>query len=238
MIAIVLAEPEIPGNVGFIARTMACHGLTDLRIVGSPGSASHPDAVRTSSGEEAILHSSREFPDMDSALADCTYALGFSRRVRDPGQRIMDLPEAAREFGAFTASAPAAGRIAFVFGKESQGLSREQTFRCTHLVRIPLPGPLLSLNLSHAVAIACYAFFGARDVAAPPPAGHGPGETLPLAESEKVLSAVIARLSDRGLLKPAKAGAHQDYLRILWQRLQPTRREVEFLAGLLDKLAS
>lgn len=267
MIAIVLARPEIPGNIGFIARTMACHGLADLRIAGSAGMAVHPDAVRTASGEEAILHGAREFASLEEALADCHVALGFSRRVRDPGQRILDLPEAAVRFGALAAAppGPASGgpeaplaRMALVFGRESQGLSREETFCCTHLVRIPLPGPLLSLNLSHAVAIALYAFFGGLPgrpgdpVAGPPEGANASGkaprksglepanpqiDVLPLGESEKVLSAVIARLLEGGQLKPAKAEAHLEYLRILWQRLQPTRREVEFLAGLLEKLA-
>lgn len=272
MIAIVLARPEIPANIGFIARTMSCHGLTDLRIAGSAGMAAHPDAVRTSSGEEAILHGAREFASLEEALADCHHALGFSRRVRDPGQRILELPEAAVRFGARARSSPvpASGdpgiRVAMVFGRESQGLSREETFCCTHLVSIPLPGPMLSLNLSHAVAIALYAFFGGltglrglpedQTSAASPPVGASPAagkpvrasgllpasdsqsEVLPLGESEKILSAVIIRLLEGGQLKPAKAEAHVEYLRILWQRLQPTRREVEFLAGMLEKLAS
>jgi tRNA C32,U32 (ribose-2'-O)-methylase TrmJ len=283
MITVVLARPEIPANIGFIARTMSCHGLTDLRVVGSPGMAAHPDAVRTASGEEAILQGAREFERLEDALADCHHALAFSRRVRDPGQRILDLPDAALRFGAPARSmstppdsapveqgipvAPESPgtsmltvtpnlletRLALVFGRESQGLSREETFCCTHLVRIPLPGPLLSLNLSHAVAIALYAFFGGlpgESEAQPPAAGKAArtsgrepafdpqDEVLPLGESEKVLSAVITRLLEGGQLKPAKAEAHVEYLRILWQRLQPTRREVEFLAGMLEKLAT
>jgi tRNA (cytidine32/uridine32-2'-O)-methyltransferase len=242
---------------------MACHGLTDLRIVGSPGSAFHPDAVRTSSGEEHILHAAREFESMEPALADCTYALAFSRRARDPGQRVLDLPEAAPRFASFASNDPTGGRIALVFGCESQGLSREETFHCSHVVRIPLPGPLLSLNLSHAVAIALYALYGGapggadlgKDIteaikegaapstpgrvrAADPASQDAGNEVLSLAESERILTAVIDRLAERGQFRPAKAEAQVEYLRILWQRLQPTRREVEFLAGLLKKLSA
>lgn len=245
---------------------MACHGLADLRIVGSPGLLFHPDAVRTSSGEEQILHAAREFDSMESALADCAFALAFSRRARDPGQRVLDLPEIIPQFAPFASSEPAvgpSGRIALVFGCESQGLSRDETFHCSHVVRIPLPGPLLSLNLSHAVAIALYAFFGGapggadlgkeiteeikmgaarsnpgRVVAADLASQVTTGEVLSLAESEKILTAVIDRLGERGHFRPAKAEAQVEYLRILWQRLQPTKREVEFLAGLLKKLSA
>jgi tRNA C32,U32 (ribose-2'-O)-methylase TrmJ len=58
-----------------------------------------------------------------------------------------------------------------------------------------------------------------------------------MAESEGVLAAVLATLTERKLLRPAKAEAQADYLRILWQRLRPNRRELEFLAGLLRKMA-
>lgn len=268
MITVVLARPEIPANVGFIARGMANHGLSDLRIVQSPGIAAHPEAVRTSSGEEAILAGSRDFADLETALRDCAFALAFSRRARDPGQRVLALPEAVPQFRSFAATGPDSGRLALVFGCESQGLSREETFRCSHVVRIPLPGPLLSLNLSHAVAIALYAFHGGapgnedmglditeaiqEGAARHQPRGPGgafPGttgpkpldpaeEVLPLAESERIFTAVLARLAERGAFRPAKAEAQQAYLRVLWQRLQPTRREAEFLTGLLKKLAS
>jgi tRNA (cytidine32/uridine32-2'-O)-methyltransferase len=275
VITVVLARPEIPANVGFIARNMACHGLTDLRITGRPGIAANPEAVRTASGEDAILAAARDFPDLESALSDCSAALAFSRRVRSPGQRILELSEAVAAFGSLTRTdgpatpatpampATRGGPLALVFGRESQGLSREETFACTQVVRIPLPGPMQSLNLSHAVAIALYAFFGGNPawqdpggekresgmrgaatspsgpVAAADPASSGPGsEVLSLAESEQIVTGVINRLQERGLLNPVKAGAHEDYLRILWQRLQPTRREFEFLVGLLKKLAT
>lgn len=300
MITVVLARPEIPANVGFIARNMACHGLADLRITGRPGIAANPEAIRTASGEDAILAAARDFPDLESALSDCSAALAFSRRVRDPGQRILDLAEAVARFGSQApiagsggGSAPEAGSggpidlpgsgrpgdlavssrpagpaarggtLALVFGRESQGLSREETFACSQVVRIPLPGPMQSLNLSHAVAIALYAFFGGNPawedsggrkresgmrgaatsapgrVAAADPASSGPGaEVLSLAESEQIVTGVINRLQERGLVNPVKAGAHEAYLRILWQRLQPTRREFEFLVGLLKKLAT
>lgn len=284
MITVVLARPEIPANVGFIARNMACHGLIDLRITGRPGIAANPEAVRTASGEDAILAAARDFPDLESALSDCSAALAFSRRVRSPGQRILELSEAVARFGSHVGtdgprdhSAPGnpsgpilsggpatrGGPLALVFGRESQGLSREETFACTQVVRIPLPGPMQSLNLSHAVAIALYAFFGGNPawqdpggekresgmrgaatspsgpVAAADPASSGPGSgVLSLAESEQIVKGVINRLQERGLLNPVKADAHEAYLRILWQRLQPTRREFEFLVGLLKKLAT
>lgn len=263
MPAVVLVGPEVPANVGFVARTMACYGLSDLRIVGRPDIASHPEARRTVSGGESVLEAARNFADLSAAVADCTYALGFSRRTRDPSQRILDLPEAVDLVNLVNAprtDPEPAHPVALVFGCESQGLSRDDTLRLSHLVRIRLADPTLSLNLSHAVAIALHAFVGTasghvpeggerigewaagsspgRVPAALPISGIAAGDPVTMAESEAMLSSLIAVLTDRNLLRPAKAEAQADYLRILWQRLQPTRRELEFLAGLLKKMAA
>lgn len=250
MLTVVLVEPELPANAGFVARTMACFGEGDLRIVGRPGIAAHAEARRTASGGEAVLEAARDFQDLDSAVGDCALALGFSRRVRDPAQRILDLPEAvalreAAPGGAAAASVPAP--TALVFGCESRGLSRDQVLRLSHVVRIPLRDPILSLNLSHAVAIALHAFAGAGTAACSPseaadgmaaPERDAPTAAATLEESQRILASALDLLADRGLLKPAKAEAQRDYLRILWQRLQPTRPELEFLAGLIRKLSS
>ena len=237
MITVVLVEPEVPGNVGFTARTLACYGLSDLRIVGRPGLSAHPEARRTVSGGEAVLSATRDFADLPAAVADCTYAFGFSRRTRDPAQRILDLPDAVNLVHGPGIHPGIAGNVALVFGCESQGLSREDTLRLSHLVRIRLPDSTLSLNLSHAVAIALHAFVGtASDDDRSAVTSHDDFPTM--AESEGVLAAVIATLTDRNLLRPAKAEAQAEYLRMLWQRLRPSRRELEFLAGLLKKMAA
>lgn len=260
MLTVVLVEPEIPANVGFVARTMACYGLSDLRIVARPDIATHPEAVRTVSGGESVLAATRNFADLSAAVADCTYALGFSRRTRDPSQRILDLPEAVNLVNAPRTGTEPGLPVALVFGCESQGLSRDDTIRLSHLVRIRLADPTLSLNLSHAVAIALHAIVGtdssdgtdARQGIGEWAAGSAPGRVpaaLPIseiaagdpatmAESDRILAIVLAALTERNLLRPAKAEAQAEYLRILWRRLQPNRRELEFLAGLLKKMAS
>jgi tRNA/rRNA methyltransferase len=223
----VLAGPEQPANVGFTARAMACYGLDDLRIVGRPGIAAAEAARKTASGGEAVLESAACFNDLAAAVADADVALGFSRRARDPSQRIHDLEEAP-------SLSAGSIRTALVFGCESQGLSREETLRCSHLVRIPMASETLSLNLSHAVAIALYAMSPGQAAKAPAPAS----ERATLGESERILSESLSLLARKEAFRPAKAEAQTEYLRLLWQRLQPTRAELEFLAGMLKKLGS
>jgi tRNA/rRNA methyltransferase len=240
-LCVVLVGPEQAANVGFAARTMACYGISDLRIVGSPGIAADGAARKTGKAVPETLDGARYFASLADAIADCTLACGFTRRSRDPSQRIEDLDEAARAWKARAGS----GIAALVFGRESQGLFREETLLLTHLVRIPLPSETLSLNVSHALAIGLYAFLGASGsigtAGVAPHSSAAPGKEPPEAfptqgESAKVLDDLLGNLESKGFFKGAKQDAQREYARLLWQRMRPNRRELDFLAGLLRSL--
>jgi tRNA/rRNA methyltransferase len=231
-LCVVLVGPEQAANVGFAARTMACYGLADLRIVGSPGIAADGAARKTGKAVPEVLDGARYFPSLHDAISDCGSAYGFTRRSRDPSQRIEDLDQAARAWK----QGAGAGVSALVFGRESQGLFREETLLLTHLVRIPLPSETLSLNVSHALAIGLYAFAGAVDSGSgetPPPEGFPTrGETAP------ALDGMLASLDAGGFFKGGKQEAQKEYVRLLWQRMNPNQREFDFIAGLLRALKS
>jgi TrmH family RNA methyltransferase len=243
-LCVVLVGPENAANVGFAARTMACYGLSDLRIVGSPGIAADGAARKTGKAVPETLDGAKYFASLADAIADCTLACGFTRRAREPSQRIEDLDASARAWRERAGS----GIAALVFGRESQGLFREETLLLTHLVRIPLPSETLSLNVSHALAIGLYAFTapptasGAEAAVSAPPAMEAfttrprPEPFPTQGESAKVIDDLLSNLDSKGFFKGGKQEAQREYARLLWQRLQPNRRELDFLAGLLRGL--
>ena len=232
-LCVVLVGPEQAANVGFAARTMACYGLTDLRIVGSPGIAADGAARKTGKAVPETLDGARYFASLADALSDCTQACGFTRRAREPSQPIEDLDATARAWRSRTGG----GITALVFGRESQGLFREETMSLTHLVRIPLHSETLSLNVSHALAIGLYAFTTAPTAPSVEAVQLPASEPFPTqGESAKVLSDLLANLDAKGFFKGGKQEAQREYARLLWQRLQPNRRELDFLAGMLRGL--
>mgnify|MGYP001295478853 CR=1 FL=1 len=156
-LCIVLVNPMHDGNIGAVARAMLNFGIRDLRIIGRERPWSEEVRNRAKSAqivlEEATLHTS-----FNEAVADCSVVVGTSGK-REGGSKtelrhfIMpeDLPR--RLVGI-------EGTVAMVFGPEGKGLVNEQLRECDLLVTIPSWEGYPILNLSHAVAILCFAWFG------------------------------------------------------------------------------
>lgn len=181
---VVLVEPQNPANVGFVARVLDNFGLGEARLLNGCNWQGG-EAERTGSPARDRLHSMRTVPDWQAATEGCTHLLGFtarSGRTRAPislDDWESTLDEIGRE-----------AKLGFVFGREDRGLETEEVERCHSLISIPTAG-LASLNLSHAVAVAAYAWrrwAGGSSMPMPP----GPERVDP-----ELTGSVIAAQSDR-----------------------------------------
>lgn len=227
-LTVVLVEPEQAVNIGFVARTMACYGLSDLRLVGENRLSREEGAKKTAKGASHILESVSSFSSLSEAISDCHFSFGFTRRTREPSQKIGSVSDIVNEWNKTRTSE---AKTALVFGRESQGLFRAETLLLSQLVRIDFPNETLSLNVSHAVAIALFAFTGSAT-------GNLAGTAMPIhADQRVVLKKLMETLETKGFFRGGKETAQQDYVRVLWQRLQPTQMELDFLAGMLKRLS-
>lgn len=142
---VVLVEPENPLNVGFAARAMRAGGVKELVVVSTAWKSMPAEAYVTGVCAPEILDAARLETGLAAALRGCDAAVAFSRRPTALRQQEFVLP-----------AAPAfRGRTALVFGRESAGLTREETALCPHLARIPCKNGV-SLNLGQAVAVALF----------------------------------------------------------------------------------
>jgi TrmH family RNA methyltransferase len=154
-ISIVLVEPAAPGNVGSVARVMKNTGLSRLVLV-RPGHWRTPEAEWMAHGSVDVLDTASTVADLSEAVADCGLVLGTTHRVG----RFRVVEDDYRAALADTAALAACGeRVAMVFGREKDGLSREELLRCQRLIRIPSAVPHPSFNLSHAVLLVAYELY-------------------------------------------------------------------------------
>ncbi len=151
---VVLVQPESPGNVGFVARSMANFGISRLRIVG-PDLRMDNEAQKLSMHAVGILESAEIFPDLRSALSGIhtawasTARSGGTHSVTRAVLPIQSVPDPTL----------LEGDVALVFGRESSGLTNEEIASCDLTFTIPVAEQYRSLNLSHAVAIVLYDLF-------------------------------------------------------------------------------
>jgi tRNA/rRNA methyltransferase len=146
---VVLVGPENPRNVGFAARAMLAFGASELVLVATPWTSVPPEARKTGVAAPEILDAARFTPALSDALRGCETAIAFSRRPTTLRQAEFVLPVVPAGLGA-------SGRTALVFGRESNGLTKEESALCPHLARIP-GREGVSLNLGQAVAVALFA---------------------------------------------------------------------------------
>jgi len=152
-ISVILVSPEIPENIGFVARSMKCFGAKQLILVGVRRHSKKSRAYKTGHSAKEILESALYFPTLAQALAPFELSIGFSRRWRgSSGLPFFGLEE-------FTPTLRGSTQLALVFGRESQGLNAEELALLDRLVYIPMEHPNLSLNLSHAVGIVLHEMY-------------------------------------------------------------------------------
>lgn len=217
---VILVGPENPLNVGFVARAMRCFEVTELTLVTDWPAI--PDEARvTGVAAPEILEGARIVPTLAAALEGCATAVAFSRRPLNLEQREFNLPSVPAEL------ATGQGRVALVFGRESNGLMREEAGLCPWLCRIPST-PGISLNLGQAVAIALYQL-RAGALAAPG------GDAEPLAAVDRHLELfefLETRLTRSHRFTPARLM----HLRQLLYRLRMSDPEFNLLASVMREL--
>lgn len=143
MIHIILHEPEIPMNTGNIARTCACTGAK-LHLIEPLGFDASDKAVKRAGLDYWKYVDVSVYPDIEAF---------FSRHGDE--NLWLATTKAPRSYA--EADFTAAGDVKLLFGKETAGLPEwlRERYR-DRCVRIPMLGPVRSLNLANSAAILCY----------------------------------------------------------------------------------
>ena len=226
-IRIVLCRPSHPGNIGAAARAMKTMGLSDLRLV-APQRYPAPEAEWMATNAVDVLKAAKLHSSLNESIADCVAAFALSARPREWSPQVLDVRSAAAR------ALASAGKVAFVFGNESAGLTNEELFACQFLVHIPANPEFSSLNLAQAVQVVAYELFVAS------------GAGVPLPREEKAatvedIEGLYAHLEQAAMASEFLLPGANSRLRERWRRLfsrvpRLEREEVNILRGLLKAL--
>ncbi len=153
-IVVILVQPESPGNVGFVTRSMANFGVSRLRIVG-PDMRRDNEAQKLAMHAVDILEAAEVFPDLQSALIGIDEA--WATTARTAGTHSVN--RVVIPLNSVPDPTVLDGDVALVFGRESHGLTNAEIAACDLTFTIPVSDQYRSLNLSHAVAVVLYELF-------------------------------------------------------------------------------
>ena len=141
---VALDEVTDPHNLGAIVRSAVAFGADGVITLKQRAAPVTPVVVRASAG--ATEH---------ARIARVTNLAQTLSSLRERDFEVIGLAaEGATDLRSFT---PPRGPRVLVVGSEGRGLRRLVRERCSMLVRIPMDGPIASLNASVAAAIALYA---------------------------------------------------------------------------------
>jgi len=217
-------------------------GLSDLMLV-APRTPVGVAAEHMAAHAGDVLRSRRTVPDLASALADTTLAIGTLGRETTPRQRL----ETPRALAPEILAQAERGRVALVFGPEDHGLSNAELDRCQRVVCIPTSEEYTSLNLAQAVLLVGYELHlverEGRETAA---TGRGTrrragreAETQPAtgAEREGLIDHLETALGAIGFLSRQNPAHIMRDVRALFGRAGLTRRDVKVWRGIARQVS-
>lgn len=209
-------------------RAMKNMGFTQMRIV-KGCDRFDPESLKFAVAARDLLESASVFPDLASAIADCTLTVGTTRRHGKYRQEILSPPEVA---ALFREQVTPECRAAVVFGREDSGLTTEELSLCRWHATIPTSNEYGSLNLAQSVLLFCYELGKAHESAG----GGRPLDLAKSAEMETLFAHFSSTLNRIGFLNEQNPAHMMRSLRRIFFRANLDSREVTVLRGMLTQI--
>lgn len=226
-VAVVLVEPQHPGNIGMVCRAMANFGACDLRLV-NPCAHLHPDARKFAVAANHLLGQAKIFPDLAAAVGDLPLTVATTRRTGRLRGELLDITEVPRLQDMLSAGQ----RMGLVFGREDAGLTSEEVALCSHAATVATAVEVGSLNLAQAVLLFLHEL-----VRVPVRNAHQESHEPPSAAEMEALFLQIESLLDRiAFLNPSRPEGVMNTLRRLHHRAGLDKRDLAILRGMWSQL--
>ena len=245
-IEIVLCQTSMAENIGAAARAMKTMGLSRLVLVAPRVSREAIDtkarAVATHAAD--LLDAARVVDSVDAAVADSVAVWATTARTRSLALPLLDGRAAAAEVMRQVGSLPAesTGRVSILFGAERTGLTNEELGVADQLLALHANPDYPVLNLAQAVQLVAYELFHASRQPEPLEAGGEPPARK--AELATLCARLEAALAARDYFPGSEAAETEQHARRLMQRLrvmlnraEPRRDELQILQGMLTALS-
>lgn len=244
--AVLLMEPQIPENIGMVARAMGNFGLAGLRVVHPRDGWPSEKARAVASGAAAIIDDAQLYGGLEEAVSDLNWVAATTARQRDMRKPVMTPAEAVQEIHSRIARGE---RCGILFGRERHGLQTSEVALADAVVMIPINNKFASLNLAQAVLLLGYEWLKVAGTGSlgrvtsyerPVESGLNLGHERPATKGELFgfFAHLEGELERLGFFHPeARRHVVLRNMRTMFTRLAPTEQEVRTLRGIVATLA-
>jgi tRNA/rRNA methyltransferase len=150
---IILVEPQLGENIGFIARIMGNFGFSELRIVNPRDGWPNDSAKATATKASYIIDSAKIFDSFEKAVSDLRFLYASTARPRDCNKDCIEPSILKQDITNIEAQT---SEIGIIFGPERSGLDNKIVTKCNKIIQIPTTAKVPSLNIAIAASIICY----------------------------------------------------------------------------------
>jgi tRNA/rRNA methyltransferase len=243
--AVILMEPQLPDNIGMVARACANFGIDELRLVNPRDGWPNEKARIAASGANYVVDDARAYPTLEAATGDLQWVAATTARQRDLRKPVLTPEGAIAEMRARIARGE---RCGILFGRERSGLETSEAANADALVMIPVNSRFASLNLAQAVLILGYEWMRGSPAAtlgrvttyeSPMAEGLYLGSERPATRDELVglFEHLEGELDRLGFFNPShKRPTVVNNLRTMLLRMGATEQEVRTLRGIVATL--
>ena len=148
--SIILVKPQLPENIGLVARAMQNCGLKKLILISPKKQWPNQKAIDAAANAKVIINKVKIFNSINEAVSNFNFVIATSAR-----KRFLRKPHKKNYLSLFK-ELPNYKKIAILFGPEQSGLSNNDLMLCACIFTIPTFSNNSSLNLAHSVLIMSY----------------------------------------------------------------------------------
>ena len=145
---ITLVNPQVPDNIGLVARVMKNTGFHNLALV-EPGTTVR--SFQVAKRAKDLLEKAKTFSSLQEALDGSAFVIGTTRRPRE-----FRFVYSFEDIKTLVVSMAYRQKVNIIFGREDFGLSNEELARCDSVFYLPAAQDFSSYNLASSVGIICY----------------------------------------------------------------------------------
>ena len=229
--SIVLVKPQLPENIGLVARAMDNCGLENLILVKPREKWPNNIAINSSANSKKIIQNTKIYQSLDEALLDFNFVIATSNRKRFLRKSLIN--NTNQLFNKF----PKEKNVAIMFGPENSGLSNEHLMLADLIFKINTANSNTSLNLSHAVLLISFAwrdFFYLKKQKSKDDINN---DKALMSDFNLFMKFLKKELNDVGFLYPEKKSKSMfENIQTMFLRASLSKTELQTLWGMIKKL--